>query len=79
MTIVEEFKMMNDTLARMRIIAAFTPIESEKRERVFEIINTIEDMCLDAMKKNLEMKDLAEEFYQIFKEYENDKRDYCNA
>ena len=69
MTIVEEFKMMNDTLARMRIIAAFTPIESEKRERVFEIINTIEDMCLDAMKKNLEMKDLAEEFYQIFKEY----------
>lgn len=71
MTIVEEFKMMNDTLARMRIIAAFTPIESEKRERVFEIINTIEDMCLDAMKKNLEMKDLAEEFYQIFKEYES--------
>ena len=69
MTIVEEFKKMNDTLARMRIIVAFMTKESEKRERAFEIINTVEDMIVDITKSTLEMENLTKEFCHIVEEY----------
>ena len=69
MTIVEEFKKVNDTLARMRIFATFMAKESEKRERAFEIINTVEDMIVDIIKSTLEMENLTKEFCHIVEEY----------
>lgn len=69
MTIVEEFKKMNDTLARMYIFAIFMAKESEKRERAFEIINTLEDMIVDITKSALEMENLTKEFCHIVEEY----------
>ena len=69
MTIVEEFKKMNDTLARMCIFATFMAKESEKRKRAFEIINTLEDVIVDITKSALEMENLTKEFCHIVEEY----------
>lgn len=70
---LEAFKKMNNTCGQMRIIAAFADFrESDKRERVFEIINRLEDMNVDLMKLALEMEKLVKEFSQIITEYKND-------
>lgn len=69
MTIVEEFEKMNDALTRMRIFATFMAKESEKRERAFEIINTVEDVIVDIIKSTLEMENLTKEFCHIVEEY----------
>lgn len=65
MTSVDDYRMIYDSLARLRIVAAFMPDINGKRGRAFEIVNTIEDMCLDNVKRNLELVDLAEELRLI--------------
>ena len=72
MTSVDDYKMIYNSLARLRIVTARMPDVSGKRGRALEIVNTIEDMCVDNVKRNLELVDLAEELRQILSESIND-------
>lgn len=72
MSSVDDYKMIYDSLARLRIVAAFMPDTNGKRGRALEIVNTIEDRCIDNVKRNLELVDLAEELRQILNESIND-------
>lgn len=68
MTTENDYRMISETLARVRIIAALIPLENDKRMRAFEIINTLDDMYLEDVKKHLEILDLAAELSDIINE-----------
>lgn len=69
MTTENDYKMISETLGRIRIIAALIPLENDKRMRAFEIINELDDMYLEDVKKHLEILDLADELSKILNEH----------
>lgn len=60
-----EYRMMCNTLGTLRVFAALTPLESGKRGRAIEIINRLEDISTEHLKRHMEFLDLAEELRQI--------------
>lgn len=64
-----EYRMMCNTLGTLRVFAALTPLESGKRDRTLEIINRLEDISTEHLKRHMEFLDLAEELRQILYEY----------
>ena len=64
-----EYKMMCNTLATLRIFSALTPLESDKKGRAIEIINRLEDISTEHLKRHMEFLDLAEELRQILNEH----------
>lgn len=71
MTTENDYRMISETLGRIRIIAALLPLENDKRMRAFEIINELDDMYLEDVKKHLEILDLADELSKILNEHDN--------
>lgn len=69
MTTENDYRMISETLGRIRIIAALLPLENDKRMRAFEIINKLDDMYLEDVKKHLEILDLADELSKILNEH----------
>lgn len=69
MTTENDYRMISETLGRIRIIAALIPMENDKRMRAFEIINELDDMYLEDVKKHLEILDLADELSKILNEH----------
>ena len=69
MTIIEEYtneyRMMCNTLGTLRVFTALTPLEDDKRGRAFEIVNRLEDISTEHLKRHMEFLDLAEELRQI--------------
>ena len=57
--------MMCNTLSTLRIMAALMPLESVKRDRAIEIVNTLEDISTEHLKRHMEFLDLVEELRQI--------------
>lgn len=70
MTTENDYRMISETLGRIRIIAALLPMENDKRMRAFEIINELDDMYLEDVKKHLEILDLADELSKILNEHD---------
>lgn len=60
-----EYRTMCNTLATLRVFAALTPLEDDKKGRVFEIVNRLEDISTEHLKRHMEFLDLAEELRQI--------------
>lgn len=69
MTTENDYRMISETLGRIRIIAALIPLENDKRMRAFEIINELDNMYLEDVKKHLEILDLADELSKILNEH----------
>lgn len=63
----KEYCMMRDTLAGLRVMAALMPLENGKKGRAIEIVNRLEDISTEHLKRHLEFLDLAEELREILK------------
>lgn len=61
----KEYKTICNTLSTLRVMAALMPLEDGKRGRAIEIVNRLEDISTEHLKRHLEFLDLVEELRQI--------------